>query len=146
MLQRPASEKELGKYLELTRSAIELAGNTEGLRQMLVAVLVGIGVSLSPRIRRRRADEFGRKKLSPREASYAISYALGDWNPDPALVKAAAEGRLNTKEDYEREVLRLLADESYYKGQIDPAINNSTVTRILKSFASFVNSSAIPMP
>ncbi len=78
--------------------------------------------------------------LSPREASYAISYALGDWGPDSILTQAAVEGRLNSKTDYEREVVRLLADEKYYQGQIDPAINDSTVVshpKIIRFFREF---------
>ncbi len=140
VLQRTANEKELEKYLELTRSSIDLAGNTEGLRQMLVAVLLESEFLYRLEFGAGAPDEFGRKQLSPREASYAISYALGDWNPDPALVKAAAEGRLNSKDDYQREVRRLLADQTYFKGQIDPSINNSDVTthpKILRFFREF---------
>ena len=53
-------------------------------------------------------DEHGRRMLSPRDASYAISYALTDQSPDEELAKAAAEGRLNTREDYRREIIRML--------------------------------------
>ncbi len=140
VLQRSASEAELAKYLALTRSAIDLAGNTEGLRQMLVAVLLESEFLYRLEFGSGAPDASGRKLLSPREASYAISYALGDWNPDPALAKAAAEGRLNTKEDYRREVVRLLADENYFKGQIDPAINNSDVVshpKVVRFFREF---------
>jgi hypothetical protein len=50
--------------------------------------------------------------LSPRDASYAIAYALTDQSPDAELAKAAATGRLSTREDYKREVTRMLADRS----------------------------------
>ena len=56
-------------------------------------------------------DEYGRSKLAPAEAAQAIAYALGDRGPDAKLQQAADEGRLSTKDDYEREVRRLLADE-----------------------------------
>ena len=46
--------------------------------------------------------------MSPRDASYALAYALTDSSPDEELAKAAREGRLNTREDYEREVRRML--------------------------------------
>jgi hypothetical protein len=140
VLQRPPGEAELVKYLSLTRGAIDLAGNTEGLRQMLVAVLLESEFLYRLEFGAGAPDEFGRRKLSPREASYAISYALGDRNPDPALTKAAAEGRLNSNEDYRREVLRLLADQNYYRGPIDPAINDSPVTshpKIIRFFREF---------
>lgn len=123
VLQRRASEEELKKYLALTRDAIQLSGNTEGLRQMLVAVLLESEFLYRLEFGVGDPDEFGRKKLSAREASYAISYALGDRNPDPELVKAATEGRLNTRDDYRREVQRLLNDDTYYRGQIDSSLN-----------------------
>lgn len=140
VLQRPADDSEQAKYLELIRSAIQVAGNTEGLRQMLVAVLLESELLYRLEFGEGAADAYGRKMLSPREASYAISYALGDWSPDPLLAQAAAEGRLNSKEDYQRQVLRLLADENFYKGQIDPAINDSTVVshpKIIRFFREF---------
>ena len=35
--------------------------------------------------------------ISPREAAYAISYALGDRGPDAALVRAAEDGALSPR-------------------------------------------------
>lgn len=46
--------------------------------------------------------------LSPREASYAIAYALGYRAPDTTPREAAANGNLSTKGDFKREVTRLL--------------------------------------
>ncbi|MFN9027264.1 MAG: DUF1592 domain-containing protein, partial [Akkermansiaceae bacterium] len=53
--------------------------------------------------------------LSPRDASYAIAYALTDHSPDDQLVAAASSGKLNTRDDYKREVLRILnqRDKNY---------------------------------
>ncbi|MFT5525111.1 MAG: hypothetical protein ACI9HK_003077, partial [Pirellulaceae bacterium] len=115
--------EELHKYLELTRSAIELAGNTAGLQKMLVAVLLESEFLYRLEFGTGEPDQDGRKMLSPREASYAISYALGDRNPDLELVKAAQDGRLNSRDDYRREVQRLLNDDTYYRGQIDSSLN-----------------------
>ncbi len=140
VLQRPADDAELAKYLELTRSAIDVVGNTEGLRQMLVAVLLDSEFLYRLEFGDGPEDADGRRMLSPREASYAIAYALGDWGPDPLLVKAAAEGRLNSRDDYRREVSRLLDEQNYFKGQIDPVINDSTVVshpKIIRFFREF---------
>ena len=52
--------------------------------------------------------------MSPRAASYAIAYALTDSKPDAGLMKAARQGRLNSREDYRREVVRLLAEQNRY--------------------------------
>jgi hypothetical protein len=118
VLQRQPTEAEQTKYLELTRSSIELAGNVSGLRQMLVTVLLESEFLYRIELGAGDVDEHGRRKLSPREASYAISYALGDRRPDAGLVEAARQGRLVSKEDYRREVQRLLDDPLYYRGAI----------------------------
>ena len=60
------------------------------------------------------ADKDGRKMLSPRDASYAIAYALTDSSPDKELADAAKNGKLNTREDYKREVTRLLKNRNQF--------------------------------
>ena len=127
VLQRQASEGEVRKYLDLTRSAIALAGNAEGLRQMLVTVLLESEFLYRLEFGAGAKDAHGRQMLSPREGSYAISYALGDRCPDAKLREAAASGRLNTKADYEREVTRLLADQTYFQGEIDPTLSGKNL-------------------
>ena len=123
VLRREPTDEEMSRYLKLTREAIGLGGNTEGLRQMLVAVLLESEFLYRLEFGAGASDGHGRKLLSPGEGAHAISYALGDRGPDAALLKAAAEGRLVTKEDYKREVLRLLADQNYYRGPVDPGIS-----------------------
>jgi hypothetical protein len=108
VLQREPSGEELDKYLGLTRSSIELGGNTEGLRQMLITVMLESEFLYRLEFGDGTEDADGRQMLSPREASYAIAYALGDSGPDAALREAAANGKLSTKEDFKREVMRLL--------------------------------------
>lgn len=144
VLRRPPTEIEASKYLELTKSAIELAGNSEGLRQMLKSVLLESEFLYRQEWGAGQADQHGRKMLSPREAAYAISYALGDIGPDPALLEAAAQGRLNTREDVHREVTRLLDNKTYYFGGIDTSANTGKVTshevshpRIIRFFREF---------
>ncbi|MDA1017473.1 MAG: DUF1588 domain-containing protein, partial [Planctomycetota bacterium] len=144
VLQRNATDEELAKYLALTHDAIELSGNVDGLQQMLVAVLLESEFLYRLEFGTGEPDEYGRKKLSPREAGYAISYALGDRNPDSELVKAAEEGRLQTRDDYRREVQRLLNDDNYYRGQIDPSLNGkhyrsneTSHPRIVRFFREF---------
>lgn len=125
VLRRPPTEIESSKYLELTKAAIELAGNSEGLRQMLKAILLESEFLYRQEGGGGETDQYGRKMLAPQEASYAISYAMGDRGPDSTLLAAAAQGRLNTREDYKREVTRLLADKTYYFGGIDTSSNTN---------------------
>jgi hypothetical protein len=144
VLRRPPTDTEASRYLDLTRSAIRLAGNTEGLRQMLVAVLLESEFLYRQEWGGGEADEHGRKLLTPHEAAYAISYAMGDRGPDPLLLEAAAQGRLGTREDFKREVERLLEDRTYYHGGIDTGANTGKVTshavshpRIIRFFREF---------
>ena len=126
-LQRRADAAEIQRYLELTRSSIDLAGNSEGLRQMLMSVLLESEFLYRLEFGAGEADEHGRRMQSPHEAARAISYALGDRGPDEALRQAAARGRLNTREDYRREVERLLANRSYYAGPVDKGISGKNM-------------------
>mgnify|MGYP003634430252 CR=1 FL=1 len=124
---RPATSGEIERYLEFTHSSIDVAGNTEGLRQMLVSVLLESEFLYRLEFGAGEIDANGRKMLSPHEGARAISYALGDQGPDTDLLQAAAEGRLTTREDYRREVQRLLADETYYAGPVDPGISGKNM-------------------
>jgi hypothetical protein len=144
VLRREASESELERYLPLLQSTIELGGNTEGLRQMLVSVLLESEFLYRLEFGVGQPDEYGRKKLSPVEAARAIAYALGDQGPDAELQQAAAEGRLITKEDYRREVQRLLADETRFNGPVDPGLSGknmqshvSTHPKLVRFFREF---------
>ena len=53
-------------------------------------------------------DEHGRRMMPPRDASYALAYALTDASPDKELIQAVNEHRLTSRKDYEREVRRML--------------------------------------
>jgi mono/diheme cytochrome c family protein len=123
VLGRDPEPSEMARYISLAKEAIGLAGNTEGLRQMLVAVLLESEFLYRLEFGDGPADIHGRKMLSPHEAAYAISYAIGDRGPDEELLEAASSGKLNSREDYKREVIRLLADQQYYRGQVDPGLN-----------------------
>lgn len=153
VLQREPTSLELEKHLELLKGSIAIGGNTEGLRQMLVSVILKSEFMYRHEFGAGELDEHGRQKLSPREASYAIAYALDDRNPDAALVKAAGEGRLNTKEDYQREVLRILKDEKSFLAEGDPGLNglhlrshkvtHPRISRFFREFFGYPNSTKV---
>ena len=107
VLRREATAAEVGKYLGLLQSSIKLGGNIAGLQQMLTTVLLESEFLYRMEFGGRPADAFGRQQLTPREAARAIAYALGDRGPDAILRQAAEDGKLSTKEDFEREVTRL---------------------------------------
>jgi hypothetical protein len=123
VLGREPEPSEMARYIGLAKETIGLIGNTEGLRQMLVTVLLESEFLYRLEFGDGPEDAHGRKMLAPREAAFAISYALGDRGPDEELIEAASSGKLNHREDYKREVTRLLADQQYYRGLIDPGLN-----------------------
>ncbi|WP_439621630.1 DUF1588 domain-containing protein [Gemmata sp.] len=137
-LRRKATDLELAQYVDLGREAIKIAGNAEGLRQVLKAVLLESEFVYRFEFGAGRPDEHGRLPLAPREAAYAIAYALGDRGPDAELLKAAATGKLGTKADYEREVRRLLADKNYLRGQVDRSLNGMHISSHVTSHPKLV--------
>jgi hypothetical protein len=150
VLQRRARKAELNQYLPLLRSSIDLGGNEEGLRQMLVSVLLKSEFLYRLEFGGGKPDDHGRRKLTPREASYAIAYAISDGVPDEKLVKAASEGRLLSKEDYRREVVRLLNDKKSFYGEVDSSLNgihlrshkvtHPKINRFFREFFGYPNS------
>ena len=89
-------------------------------------------------------DSHGRRMMSPRDASYAIAYALTDSSPDAELLEAVEKDRLGTREDYEREVRRLLKrrdrwtiiDEAVQAANLNPSLTNQPI-RKLRFFRDF---------
>ncbi|MDA0934170.1 MAG: DUF1588 domain-containing protein [Planctomycetota bacterium] len=141
--RRQPTLDEIGRYTALLREAAGIGGSEAGLRQMLCAVLLESEFVYRLEFGVGEPDEHGRRPLAPREAAEALSYALGDRRPDQELVAAAAEGRLATATDFEREVLRLL-ESRYHEGQIDPSLNgkhySSNVTshpKLIRFFREF---------
>lgn len=144
VLRREPDAAELAKYARLTSEAIAVGGNAEGLRQMLLAVLLESEFLYRLEFGAGPADRFGRKMLAPREGAYAISYALGDRGPDAKLLQAVEQGLLKTREDYRREVLRLLEDKTYFQGEIDPGLSGKNMKahvtshpRVVRFFRDF---------
>jgi hypothetical protein len=88
---------------------------------MLVAVLLQPELMYRSEFGEGKADEFGRKKLSPREASYAIAYALTERDPDEQLIESVQSGKLSTKADYAAQISRLLKP-SPIPAEIDPRL------------------------
>jgi hypothetical protein len=144
VLRREPDRGELAKYLGLAREAVRTGGNTEGIRQVLVAVLLESEFLYRSEFGEGPTDSSGRRMLSPREGAYAISYALGDRGPDAELLKAATSGRLRSREDYHREVIRLLKEPLHYQGEVDSSLNGkhyrsvqSSHPRIIRFFRDF---------
>lgn len=118
IMHRQPTTEELEKYSGFMKSKIEKAGNVEALRLAMMAIMISPEAVYRMELGLGRRDEHGRKMLSPIELAFAISQALTDGPPDDIMFKAIKEGRLKTKSDVHREVLRILADEKTQKPRI----------------------------
>jgi len=122
ILERSPTAHELGQYVPLTQSYVANMGNQKAIEKLIQTLLLRSDFVYRYEFGQGEADESGRRMLSPRDASYAIAYALTDSSPDEQLAKAAQEGRLNTREDYEREVRRMLSNRDQFY-VIDESVN-----------------------
>ena len=117
-LQSEPDGWEMKKYLYFMRKTLEVSDKTSALKKMMVSVLMEPEFLYRSEFGGGRSDEHGRLMLTPREGSYAIAYALTDQIPDAALVEAVKSGKLSQREDFEREIRRILADDSIEKPRI----------------------------
>ncbi len=147
--QRAANDKEMASLKTLAVEAIGKLGNAEGLRRMLVAVLLQPDLLYRMEFGAGEEDEHGRRLLSPREAAYAIAYALTERDPDEILMNAAREGKLSTKEEYEQQVVRLLkpTEEPQIVDHIDSRLSFKTTQlaklRFFRDFFGYPNAKAV---
>lgn len=135
ILEREPTSEETADYIALTQSYVEKLGQRKAVQKLIQTILLSSEFAYRSELGVGEADEHGRRMMSPRDASYAIAYALTDQSPDADLVAAAGSGRLNTREDYKREVERLLAKRDI-RSLIDPILED-------KSWAD--NSTFIPI-
>jgi hypothetical protein len=144
ILERSPSSEQAEKYATLTKSYIESLGNLNAIEKLIQTLILRSDFVYRSEFGQGEADEHDRKMLSPRDASYALAYALTDSSPDDELVAAAGSGMLNTREDYRREVLRMLGrrgqfyviDEAVEKLQLTASITNTPI-RKLRFFREF---------
>lgn len=124
ILERAPSAEEKTEYCSLAKSNFEKLGNEKTIEKLIQTLILRSDFVYRYEFGAGTPDEHGRKMLSPRDASYAIAYALTDSSPDKQLAEAASTGKLNTREDYKREVVRMLARRDQYY-IIDEAVAKS---------------------
>ena len=144
VLRRKANPAELEKYLVLFRTAVDLGGNVNGLKTVLTSVLLESEFLYRREFGEGPADSVGRKLLAPQEAAFAIAYALGDRGPDLILQQAAESGNLKSRDDFRREVNRLLTDDNLLRGPVDDTLSGknmrsheSTHPKLVRFFREF---------
>jgi hypothetical protein len=144
IFERTPTAIENKKYVELTKTYTSSLGNLKAIEKLIQTLILRSEFVYRDEFGSGESDKFGRQMLSPRDATYAIAYALTDSSPDQVLAEAAANGKLNTKEDYQREILRLLEnrdqyyviDEAVERLQLTASITNTPI-RKLRFFRDF---------
>ena len=115
--REPASD-ELSRYVALFRKTANDAGNTEGLRVTLMAIMLHHESVYRVEIGLGDTDTDGRRLLAPAELAFAIAYAITDRRPGEILLQAARNGNLRGRDDVKTQVVRLLRDDSIDKPRI----------------------------
>ena len=129
IFERHPKPEELEKYSALTASYIKDLGNLPAIEKLIQTLVLRSEFVYRYEFGSSGADKDGRRMMSPRDASYALAYALTDSSPDKELAKAAQEGRLNTREDYRREVERMLKRRDQYY-VVDEAVDSNDIVNV----------------
>ncbi|MFT5109118.1 MAG: hypothetical protein ACI9UA_004765 [Pseudoalteromonas tetraodonis] len=112
---RDPSSEDRERYIDgLFKMNRDLGGLKLGMRSLITAMLMSQEFVYRMEIGLGEALPSGRRMLSADEIAYALSFALYD-KPDPSLLKAAADGKLATREDVARETRRILEIEDERK-------------------------------
>ena len=144
LYERDPDEDELQSYLGVSVNYFDTLSNHDAIHKLIETLVLRSEFIYRNEYGVGAADQYGRRRLSPTQASYAISYALTDSSPDEELSNAAKEGRLETRDDYRREVLRILnrrdqfyvIDEAVQRLQSTASITNQPI-RKLRFFREF---------
>ncbi|MDF1852471.1 MAG: DUF1588 domain-containing protein [Verrucomicrobiales bacterium] len=116
---RPPTAKESRDYLTITQDSIERVGKEDGVFMGLSAIFLDRDSLFRPElVESGKPDEHGRIMLQDWELGLALNHALRYIRPDQELRNAIVEGRMRTREDVEREVTRMLEDDSIRKPRV----------------------------
>jgi hypothetical protein len=138
IFERQPTEDEVGKNIGVFTSFLEKLDRQTAIGKLIESLILSTEFVYRDEFGGGEADENGRRMMSPRDASYALAYALTDSGPDEDLATAAAEGRLNSRADYEREVRRMLArrdvwtiiDESVQAANLNASVTNQPIRKV----------------
>lgn len=144
ILEREPTEQELLEKLALFDNFRETLNHQQAIAKLIETYILSTELVYRSEFGTGQADESGRRMMSPRDASYALAYALTDSSPDEELVDAVKTGKLQTREDYRREIVRMLkrrdqfyvVDESVQKAGFNSSITNAPI-RKLRFFREF---------
>ncbi|MEZ6104518.1 MAG: DUF1588 domain-containing protein [Pirellulaceae bacterium] len=142
--ERKPTQDEIQNNISMLMSFTGKLGRQAAIAKLIESMILNTEFAYRYEYGQSEADEHGRRMMSPRDASYALAYALTDSSPDAELAKAVEEGRLGTREDYEREVRRMLKkrdvwtiiDENVQAANLNASVTNQPI-RKLRFFREF---------
>jgi len=116
---RPPTPAESSNYLGIVKDTIAKAGKEDGVFMGLSSIFLDRDALFRPElVENGTPDQHGRVMLRDWELGLAVNHALSYIKPDEALRQAIADGRMRTREDVEREVTRMLEDDSVRKPRV----------------------------
>ena len=116
---REPSSKESDVYLKILKDSVADLGLKEGVILGLTPIFLDRDALFRPELAQYgKPDKYGRVMLQGNELALAVNGAFSYLKPDAELKKALKEGRLKTRDDVRREVIRILSDESIRKPRV----------------------------
>ena len=116
---RPPTVEESDDYLTIVKDSIAKVGREDGVFMGLSAIFLHRDALFRPELAEGgKPDKHGRIMLQGWELGLAVNHSLRYIKPDTELRQSIADGRMRTRKDVEREVTRMLADESIRKPRI----------------------------
>ena len=144
MLERSPTDQEITDNLQQLNLYMDKLDRQKAIGKLIESLFLSTEFAYRHEFGQGEPDEHGRRLMAPRDASYALAYALTDASPDEELVKAVEEDRLNSREDYEREIRRMLnrrdqwfiVDENVQAANLNASVTNQPI-RKLRFFREF---------
>ncbi|MEM0924896.1 MAG: DUF1592 domain-containing protein, partial [Planctomycetota bacterium] len=116
---RPPTEQLSQQYIDITKQSIEKLGKEDGVVLGLSAIFLDRDALFRPELAEQGdVDSHGRVMLQDWELGLAVNHALRYIKPDEQLRAAIADGRMRTRDDVRREVLRMLGDDRIRKPRV----------------------------
>ena len=144
IFERNPTDSELAENIEQFKLYASKLDRQKAIAKLIESLVLSTEFAYRNEFGEGEPDEHGRRMMSPRNASYALAYALTDASPDETLVQAAEKGRLNSRKDYEREIRRILndrdqwciIDENVQASNLNASVTNQPI-RKLRFFREF---------
>ena len=144
IFERNPTDSELAENIEQFKLYASKLDRQKAIAKLIESLVLSTEFAYRNEFGEGEPDEHGRRMMSPRNASYALAYALTDASPDETLVQAAEKGRLNSRKDYEREIRRILGrrdlwciiDENVQAANLNASVTHQPI-RKLRFFREF---------